>query len=235
MTLKFSLLIAGIVAIATVARAESSPQEEPPASPLYVLGTTWSRPMIQVLKSEETPNRRYQKWRETYLVTLAVTNFGEDARVFYSQPLHVETYEVQLQARSHQANFERKWQQLKTELTGVRSATPQLQFWDSSRWTSRGTLDYPRSAFTARRPTYYYVLIAQIYEMEAVKDKDNTIFKASVIKDTAGAFSSSLCAGQTFDRQTGEIFDDKGQLVHDALKSYREGSGEYAYSRAWKN
>ncbi len=191
--------------------------------------------MIQVLKTEETPTRRYQKWRETYLVTLAVTNFGDDIREFYSQPLHVEIYEVKLQAKSRHANFERDWRQLKTELAVVRSATPQLQFWDSSSWTSRGALDYPRSAFTARRPTLYYTLIAQIYEMEAVKDKGNTVFKASVVKDVDGGLSSSLCAGQIFDRQTGIIYDDKGQLVKDTLKDYREGSGSNAYSKSWKD
>ena len=71
--------------------------------------------------------------------------------------------------------------------------------------------------------------------MEAVKDNGYTVFKASVVKDSDGGLSSSLCAGQTFDRQTGVICDDKGQLVTDTLKNYREGSGSNAYSRSWKN
>ena len=236
MTLKISLVLAGIISFSTVAQSDqSTPSEAPATAPLYVLGTTWSRPMIQVLKTEETANRRYQKWRETYLVTLAVTNFSDDARVFYSQPLHVEIYEVELQTRARAADFEGKWRQLKTELATVRSATPKLQFWDSSRWSSRGALDYPRSAFTAKRPTFYYTLIAQSYQMEAVKDKGHTVFKASVVKDNDGGLSSSLCAGQTFNRQTGKIYDAKGQLVTDTLKKYREGSEEYAYSRSWKD
>lgn len=187
--------------------------------------------MIQVLKTEDTSNRRTQKWRETYLVTLGATTFGDDARVFYSQPLHVETFEVQLQARGRRGNFERKWQQLKTELTVVKSATPQLRFWDSSRWTRRGTLDYPRATFTSKCPSFYYTLVARTYEMEAIKNNGNTVFKASVTRDNVGGLSSSLGAGQTFARQTGMIFDDKGQLIEDTLKSYREQSGMY---RDWR-
>ena len=225
MKLKISLLLAAAISLSTSARADlTAPADTPSASPLYVFPTTWSRPTIQVLKTEETPARRYQKWRETTLVTLAVAPKRDDGRVFYSQPLIIHTFDVALEARSGNANFERKWGQLKSELTVVRNETPTLRFWDSSRRLSWGTSTFGRTAYDGKISFFHYTLVTLTYEMEAVKKDGKTNFKASVVKHNGNGLSSSLCACETFDRETGVVRDENGQIVRDTLKRYREQS-----------
>jgi hypothetical protein len=189
----------------------SSQVAEEQLAPAVVLETIFAKPKIDVLETTDEPNRRFEKWREKTLVVFGAIPASPDNRDFVSKALIKPTFVLRLQTIEKEADFAKRFIELKKELTSITSAEPQLKKWDLSQWTSKGEETFPQQKFHSSPQAGWvcYAWLEREFQMEGVRAGKKTMFKAQVTSVGQGPTYMALSNGRSFNTETGEVIEPK--------------------------
>ena len=170
-----------------VAQAQTS--EKP-----IVIETKIGEPKVQVLESEQESNRRYEKWQEKRLVLLGLITASTKNRTFITQEMKPPTLTLLLQSNEKKANFDKRWDQLKTELADIKSAKSKLKTWDVAQPISEVEATIPAQTIQENPKSGFvsYVWATRTIEMEGVHIGKKTMFKATITFRTDGPTVAAL-------------------------------------------
>ena len=200
------------------------------AAPIIVV-PTFGKPQIKILKTEDEPNRHYEKWTETTLVVFASLPPSADGLTYQTQELKVAGFELRLQANAKKSDLRTRFSQLKAELQTakwnkftatrdspqfkaleakmgvVEAAAPALTLWNSTQLTGLTEHIQPVNTLKPRPNVGYacYGYIIRSYEMEGAKQGKTTLIKAEVSGPLLSVVLTPLEFGRTFNVETGQI------------------------------
>ena len=172
-----------------------------------VIETKIGAPKVQVLESEQESNRRYEKWQEKRLVLFGLVMPSTKNRTFVSQEMKPPTLTLLIQANEKKANFDKRWDQLKTDLADIQSAKSKLKTWDISQPISEIEATIPAQTFheSPNTGSVCYAWATRTIEMEGVHIGKKTMFKATITFRTDGPIAKPSEGGRIFDIKTGEV------------------------------
>ena len=128
-------------------------------------------------------------------------------RTFVSPEMKPPTLTLLLQANEKKADFDKRWNQLKTELADIKSAKSKLKMWDISQPVSEIEATIPVQTFHESPNTglVRYAWATRTIEMEGVHIGKKTMFKATITFRTDGPIAKPVEGGRIFDMDTGEV------------------------------
>ena len=172
-----------------------------------VIETKIGAAKIQILETEEEANSRYEKWQEKRLVLFGLVMPSTKNRTFVTQEIEPPTLTLLIQANEKKADFDKRWDQLKTELADIKSAKSKLKTWDISQPVSEIEVTIPAQTFHENLNAGYvsYAWATRTIEMEGVHIGKKTMFKATITFRTDGPIAKPLEGGRIFDMETGEV------------------------------